>query len=156
MNYWWFNPLSALLTYTHMSLCRHRLECCVDIYVYIVVLVKIFWWTFFLCLLFREGTHWKANRNTATIIHAKNNTPFRWKKEKNTIDLNVSSQGVNWKYSNENKQPKTAEWDFSYHFLNFSEFQSSMNLHTGKLCACKMCCGVNMLECHVLQECNRY
>ncbi len=33
-----FNPLSALLTYTHMSLCCHPLECCVDIYVYVVVL----------------------------------------------------------------------------------------------------------------------
>ncbi len=28
------NPLSALMTYTHMSLCCHPLECCVDIYVY--------------------------------------------------------------------------------------------------------------------------
>ncbi len=32
------NPLSALLTYTHMSLSCHPLECCVDIYVYVVVL----------------------------------------------------------------------------------------------------------------------
>ena len=87
MQHYTINPLSALLTYTHMSWCFHPLN-------------------FFVCLLFCRGIHWKVNRKCCNSISNKVWCPYQIKKKRCKtpeaqhrgfvcLYSNVSSQGVN-------------------------------------------------------------